>query len=718
MARDLFKEAGIDMQPRDLFQEAGIKFKKKGLRGIGEDIQESISGVPDAIENMLSELPGQLEGIADHPLRGLANIGAGLGEGVIGAVNAPYNIAQYLKRKDIPYFKQMADYAPHIPDLGIEKKLFGEDKPGDALVRSLSAFAIPGKIGKFGEAGLPTRAAIEGIHSAGQNQDPLQGILTSETGGLAAKGIGKGLGALRPSKSLRGNLSPEELQRSLDVTEGTDTSLGDVIKSPTLKRLYENVLPHVIGSGTYKKMQKNATKIQEKGSDLISKFQGNFRSDNYGEKIQEALRTSSKDVTDVKNAKFKKTNDLADETNTTTDRSNLRRTADAILNQIEEDPDLSSLMNASDKRLIKQLASNPSESKVPSRKSRSFDTTKDEPIIGGDISVATGKPIDTKTLNVSQKASVPISNPKNLVSVITGKPIEQNNGYSIKSTDILRGKIGKKAYEASYKGETDRAALLGMLKKALENDVQESIDKSGSSKLKNAHRDAMDFYKGEYTLYKDPDIHKFIKQGGDPDLILSHFIKGGKNDRATLLQKISKGVRQQPNGTDNILASSYLSRAIDRDGNLDPVKLRTLYHDLGKNQQKALFGDNKVHKSLKDFVDLVDKNTESFKTMLNLGNGQRNLDLISKMTQVGASASTGHGLVGFAAPLVAAAAGGKGLTHLLTSSKVREKLVRKMIANEGKSSGKKTKLAEKLSRRVLAADSGQEHKPLELLLTK
>ncbi len=619
------------------------------------------------------------------------NIGAGLLEGARGIGNIPH----MLHLPNAPYFEQT--------DFGKMTGLTGDPTLSDKIIQGISQFApsiaLPGanigragqaignipKIGKFAQ-GAVEQAIPQAAYGATQNENPLigaaEGGLGSVAGSALGLALGKGFNALRPSKRFRGELSPEKLEKNLEVTKGTETNLGDVIQSPTLKRIYQNILPHIIGSGTYKTMAKNAENIKKSGQRLIEKYAGGFNPSNYGEKIKEALINSSKDVENIKNNKFNKVNDLAEEANVTTDREYLRKEAKSLLGQIKSDPDLAKFVDASDRKLLEELSGNKQIEIEPiNGKQRTFEGNID--ISGRPIKLSrdpiTGELInpETEMKQFSKTGSTHVS-----VSPITGKALEQRGGFSIKNTDILRGKVGKKAYEAAFKGETDRASIYTRLKNALEKDVEEAIYKSGSDQLKSAHKNAMDFYRDEYALYKDKDILKFIKKGGDADLILSHFIKGGKNDRAVLLQKISKAVRQQPHGTDNILASSYLSRAFNKEGELNPLELKTLYHDLGKNQANALFGTGKMHETIKNYVDLVGKNTEGFNLMFNATNGQRNIDLLAKMGQISASLAHGGGTTSFLAPLLGLGVTARVANKVLSNPTYREKLVNAMIENK------------------------------------
>src|SRR6185312_13815525 len=134
------------------------------------------------------------------------------------------------------------------------------------------------KIGNFlhksARLGVP-QAAYSAIQ---EPENPGKAAAIGLASGAIAPTLEGVVNALRPSSLLRGNLSPEQLAKNLDVTQGTETGLGRVIESPTLNRVYENVLPHVIGSGAEDTMQRTANDIIGKGNNLLEETRGDVDS--------------------------------------------------------------------------------------------------------------------------------------------------------------------------------------------------------------------------------------------------------------------------------------------------------------------------------------------------------------------------------------------------------------------------------------------------------
>lgn len=279
-------------------------------------------------------------------------------------------------------------------------------------------------------------------------------------------------------------------------------------------------------------------------------------------------------------------------------------------------------------------------------------------------------------------------------------------GNNLKLSNIFRSKLGDKSSDLYINGKKYESSLLDKLKNALSNDIDSAFENSGNPKLKQTYNEAQKNYQQNFKPFEDKDLLKFSRRGGDPDLILSHFLKMGGNDRSNLLLKISKAVSPQNNEKGNILAASYLSKALDESGELNPVKFKALYNKLGKNQRKVLFGD--MHKEIKNYADLVHKNNEAFNLMYNPKTGARNTELITKIGQL--SAGSVLGIPGLET-LVGGGLAARTANKLLTSEKLREKIIKAMIENKEHKIAPLPKIGG-----AIGGYHANEHKPLELEL--
>lgn len=248
------------------------------------------------------------------------------------------------------------------------------------------------------------------------------------------------------------------------------------------------------------------------------------------------------------------------------------------------------------------------------------------------------------------------------------------NENSLKLTNIYRSKLGSLANEAYRDGKDYEYGIIKGLRNALDDDIGKAIGGSGNTKLKESYKNAQEHYKTEYAPYKDKDISKFIREGGDPDMLLSTFLKSSKtNDRSTLLNKLMTKLKPEDRGLPGL---AYYQQAIE-EGSLNPLKLRTLHNKLGKRQQEALIPDEAIRKQLNDYIKLVGKNTEGLSLMVNNKTGQRNQFLLGGLTS--ALGTTAAGLPGGMLSLAAPAALGRLATKGLTSEKARDMFVKALI---------------------------------------
>lgn len=592
-----------DIPKEEFYSKIGLAQSKMGVD----------QNDPSFLAKTAQYLKSDTANVARNLLTGYLNMGRNL-------ANTPHNIAN-----KFGYGNVIPNFAPTSFDygaaLGLKKE--NENKLIQAIPELATSLAIPGST-------VPRMIAGQAVFGATQNEDPLMGAVLGGAGAAAGAGAGKLLEAsfnkLRPSNLFKSNLSDEQLIQNVMNTAGTETPLGDVIGSPSLKRLSENILPHVLGSGAEQSAQRTAKKIVEKGESLLSEIRGGQPiHENYGVKIRDALQAAAEAAKKEKTAKFNKVNKIAEENKIQTTRDNLRKEAQEILKEIKEDKHLASFTNASDISLLEKIIKKPTTKELTESKI---------------IDPITNKPFKSK----KQQTTLP--------------------AYSLKKTDILKGKIGENAYEATTKGEAPKAQIYTRLKQALEKDVKEAIENSSNTELKQAHKQAMDYYKTEYAPFKDKDVMKFISSSSDPDLLLNHFVRIGKADRSHILQKLRLGKEKG-----SLVGSAYLSPAYEN-GELNPVKLNTLYHKLGTRQKLELFGKEN-NRQLKQYLDLVNKNKEGFNLMFNPKTGAR-------LGHIGSIAAAAAHLPS----ALTLSALGRGANKLLTSESFRNKLVNAMIANK------------------------------------
>jgi hypothetical protein len=264
----------------------------------------------------------------------------------------------------------------------------------------------------------------------------------------------------------------------------------------------------------------------------------------------------------------------------------------------------------------------------------------------------------------------------------------KSKNNSLKKTDLLRAKLGDKARDAYTSGNSELGQIYASLRDAALEDINSAIDsKKAPDNLKTLRDEAMSYYKKEWLPFEEREITKFTREGGDPDILVQSFIKNSKlSDRSRLLKKLTEKLNPEER---NLLAHSYLSNAVD-EGGLNPLKMRTLYKNLGEGQKEAIFGkDSQLKKNIEDYTNFVGKNTEPFELMFNPKTGARAgaFPWLASAGGVGTALLSGHlplPVAAAALPILAARPAAKVLTNKL----LREKIVNSMIKARAKNAAK------------------------------
>lgn len=571
-----------DLDPLGAMVDNWKDLYKQGSQG-ASDLKNWLYAVPDKASesyDLAKEDPG----------RAALDIGAGLTSGAKGMLNLPAQLGSWMLEKD-PLGKYIAPVvgALQVPDTGLQEAILGEQKPGDELLQLGGSLITPVKAPKI-------------MQGAGKT--------ASKAANVARESVDK----LKPSKILRGSLSEEELIKNLEATRGTGTGLGNVIDNPTLKRIEENMLARIPGSGVTKRMQETGKEITRRGHDILNDFTKGKQVEDVGEALHNSLIKSFGETNKLKNQKFGKVNELAGKLDVNTPRFNLRAEAEKMLRDAKNDPDLARFMKAEDLNLLNELA-----------------------------------------------------NPKSIQ--VDGVTIPKN--FDLKSTDILRGKIGDAAYEAYVAGDKGKMNQFLNLRNALEKDVKQAISQSKSEKLKQLHKDAMDYYKNDYAPFEDNDIQYFLKGKGDSDVLVDKFFKTSKTgDRANLLKKLTDKLSKEDK---DLLLYQHFAKAIGDKG-LNPTEFAKQFEKIGKRQRELLFDKDTLNK-LENYQRLARKNSEALNVMFNPPTGQRGLELMSAILA---------GQAGLLPEAAMAALASRGAGKLLGSEKVRERLVKKMLEENKK----------------------------------
>lgn len=515
-----------------------------------------------------------------------------------------------------------------------------------AAGEKLAAQALAGGAHGFANSN-PDQESFFGYGPTGRFGSTLEGALVN----AAPAGILHGLEKARPSKFMNGGLSAEELQANLDATKGMPSNIADITGAPLVKRLYENMIAKMPFSGVNNKFEQIENTLTNRGENVLDKLRGNANHEDVGVKLHETLMNQFDKHQSNKSTMYDKVDKIAQKDNNfnikaPTFAKKAVDYADAIesTNMLKYEPEVNKIFN----------------------KVKGYQNPEKEKNIIGSIVDTSGNPL----INATEKTPL-----------------------NLKEANILKGKLAQYSkMAASSPDATQRYAanVYSDLSKSLRTDINNSIKDSGNEELQQAYKAAESNYKKNFSPFLDKAIYKYISGNADPDTLAQTFIKTSKSsDRASLSNKLGNVLGEnQP-----LLGYSYFSRALDNEGNLNLQKLSTLVSDLKPRQFKSIVPDETMRKQLKNISRGVKLNNKPLTRMVNQPTGQMALDYaplaISHALSGLIGAGTGHNYgdhpyIGGIAGLIVPGLASRALTRPLTSEKLRESLVKEMIANKTK----------------------------------
>ena len=642
MARaELQRRARAELERRQMEgqQQSGMQQQQGMPQDQQPQGQSFLDKAKEFGQEALEGLPAHLQA-AGGLAQGVANIGPGLANLGIKGVNAATGM-------QVPEYKSF----DVMPDT-LATKLGGIGSyfvgPGVLSAGAKAIHGLPGIAKAFSSMSNSLKSAPKIEKAVNALNAPAAGALTgaamepeNQLGGAIGGGIvgslfpaGKAaVNALRPSNLFRGKQTPDELRNALELTKGTETPLGDVLQSPFLKYMHENVLSKIPFSGAVDKMQQTGKQLVERGQGLMKELLGKNDPKNYETAINDALKEAKVAHTKIKQSLYDDSDKIAKEAGLKLELPTFSKEAQGYMKAIEgtnilkTEPEVASLF-----KRLKNYAS--------------------------PVEKVAGKILDKE-----------------------GKPIVSSMKYpSLKEANILKGKLSEIAdnYRSSPNiSDRNLASVFSKLSKSLGSDIKSGIKKTGNKQLESSYNKAEKNYAENYSQFLDRDINKFAEGRADPETILQYFIKTGKNtDRSILLDKL---VGKLPEDKRKLLGYGYLKRATDESGVIDPLKLKQLISKkaLGEKQFETLFPDAKFRKKLKDFSELSGKNAEAFDLMRNPKTGNRLSDFIPLTAAT--MAGSAFGPAGALAAGIGVPYAARQATNALTSPKVREKLINAML---------------------------------------
>lgn len=344
-----------DDTPQDVMRSAiANKFPEYAPKKSGEE------GWSQALKKVAADYASAGKGA----LKSLANLGEFVG-------NIPRYGAEFLYPGQQVFGNvNLKQYLPFDTD---ESKLSTKEKILEGVPEFIGAAALPGLSIEKAAIGAPAgvtylRDALRGSEAFKQAlPQALYAASQAPEGQKASQGLEAGalVGSLSkiPSLSSIKNklvsslspLKPEELKDAARIVRGTETSLGDVIENPTLKKQYENVIANIPMSGANQAMQRTAENITKRGTGILENLSAGADTGNVGQKLKDALNEAKIDTWTQKQAKFNAVNKEAEKSGVTTNQQNYLETAKKELDKINSSPQLRLHADPSTTKLLSNI---------------------------------------------------------------------------------------------------------------------------------------------------------------------------------------------------------------------------------------------------------------------------------------------------------------------------------------------------------------------------
>lgn len=667
---DVLKSIGLEKEAANLESQAPIK--RKGLAGVATDIAKgAYNAIPAGVEFAFN-LPGDIYEAGKlaftNPELAKRNVKAGSASAIGGLLSTPGNVVDYLREKELAPSWLEAMRPENVGLLGKDfdyraAEGLGEPMRGEQFIYGGSQFVPNLAFGKLSPAAW----------ASGQGENPVTAqlmpkvahevvkpaISTIKKTASAAKNMD-----LTPSgqiaKYVKNNISLSELADNVRAAEGTNTPLGDIVKSPYLKKKFENELPYKVPYETEQALKQINEQIQQKADKLMFDEIGKGLPDqDTNPMVKDVLRKAYEDNRKIKNNLYKEATQLALDENLQLDFNDFNKLVKDNMSAIEESPLLKN--NSDFRKLFNKLAGLTTEENINIPEKTSA------------IVNEFGRP-----------AVIEAASEKTLRPTITEANVIANDLYD----------TGQQMLRSPNAIDRQQGNLYVKLSNALRGDVDKSIQTKGSSALKEAAREAKAYYKDDFVQFLDKDLYRLLDETKDPNVIVRNIIKPSKKvDNSALIEKVQNVLPANQKG---LLGYTYLRGAIDKNGILQPALLKQQINSLGVRQFEALFPDAKMRQAILDFTKLHNMNSEAASYLLNPKTGQRNLGFIKELVSyipeglvAGGSAASGGivgGLLGLVATKMAKTASNKYMLQLLTSEEFRNKVGEKIKQRKAQTS--------------------------------
>lgn len=462
-----------------------------------------------------------------------------------------------------------------------------------------------------------------------------------------------------------------QIEEAIEAAKGLKVPLGDILQSPTLKKIYDLAINKVFGSGTEATGQQLKKQLEDEASAIWKGYGKEVSPSKVELQLNKELLNRYGNIKAEKNRRYNAVQEIANEegytVNTDEFAKDLRRlvktnTAKDLFSHINSDyrdvknyleflskepktnAQLLSESGALNQR-IKQL-----QKKADKNKSIGAEITKasqkygipseilEEKIYGKVKSVITPKEeyelLGSKKLQrvLNKDLTKDIRSQKDLERGL--ERFEEPNPEPLSYTEGNR--VKKALYDAERRLSAfpiwEREVPTGTYQRladAMHRNMQRDIASKASPLLQEEEALADKYYKEKIVPFKNEVIGPYISgnkpyigEGGremrtarDPGGIVQDFIQTGT--ASDKIYKLKTALDAMSPREKELFKAAYLKRAIDRKGNINPAKLRT---HIGENKltpaQYEMLFDIGERKQLEDFGERAKLGKEALEHML------------------------------------------------------------------------------------------------------
>lgn len=374
------------------------------------------------------------------------------------------------------------------------------------------------------------------------------------------------------------------LKRRLELAEGTETPLGNIVEDPTMVGQFENVALRNPMSSAGLSRARTGRQMEEKLSDVLT---GWLKRDGSTIHPSDVPRTIENDIKDLNKKVYKEKIDLYKDVSDIGNKRNIKfslpSTRDYFVNDLSKNKPLFSKLESS-------IKAYEVPGKLFEKLSNLFLHNEKEPL----IKTYSG----LRSEGVSPKSKGPVFENRDLDLVHL--KVFSNELYNIGKSQATGAE--KQPYFT--------------LARKIRNDIRNNVKKSPED-YRKAVEIADKHYKEKFAPFLDPQIDQILRGKLAPSKIASTFIKTSKNtDEGELAEKLMKVL---PEKTKDLFKFEILGNRL---GLFKPGELPQTYESvpeglnaafnksLGTNQKKAIFEPKELEK-LKDLSDLISLNPGS-----------------------------------------------------------------------------------------------------------